>query len=54
MLIIIVSKGNLFFPLLALYILFGLVRYILQEAIKLYKKTEVEPEKTSKYSSIDL
>jgi CDP-diacylglycerol---serine O-phosphatidyltransferase len=53
-LLVIISKGNLFFPLLALYILFGLFRYFVYEVIKLFKKTEVESEKETKFSSIDI
>jgi CDP-diacylglycerol---serine O-phosphatidyltransferase len=54
LLIVLFSKGSLLFPMLALYILFGLVRYAVQGLTKSYKKTEGELKATEKFSSIDI
>jgi len=54
MLIIVFSKGILLFHLLALYILFGLVRFVAQGLMKSYKKTENELKGAEKFSSIDI
>jgi CDP-diacylglycerol---serine O-phosphatidyltransferase len=51
---IIFSKGELFFPMLILYILFGLVRYVVHGLKKSFKKTETEIKASEKFSSIDI
>ncbi len=53
-LLVLFSKGYLLFMLLALYILFGLVRYAVSGIKKAVKKTENEPEETGEFSSIDI
>jgi len=53
-LIIIFSKGTLLFLLLALYIVFGLIRYIVQGLMKLFKKTGNELKAEEKFSRIDI
>ena len=53
-LIVVFSKGTLFFLLLALYITFGIVRSIIQRIQKLFKKTENEAAETGEFSRIDI
>jgi CDP-diacylglycerol---serine O-phosphatidyltransferase len=53
-LIMVFFKGKPFFLLLAIYILFGIIRYAVQEFKKIINKTENEPEATEKFSSIDI
>jgi len=51
---IVFTKGRLLFLMLALYITFGLIRYIVQMLIKSIHKTENEPQGAEKFSSIDI
>jgi CDP-diacylglycerol--serine O-phosphatidyltransferase len=53
MLVVVFSKGTLLFLMLALYILFGLIRFAVQGLTKLFKKTENEPKGAEKFSRID-
>jgi CDP-diacylglycerol---serine O-phosphatidyltransferase len=52
--IVIISKGILFFPILVLYIVFGLIRYIVQGLMKSFKKNENELKAEEKFSRIDI
>jgi CDP-diacylglycerol--serine O-phosphatidyltransferase len=54
MLIIIFSKGTLFFLMIALYIVFGLIRFAVQGLTKLFRKTENELKGAEKFSRIDI
>jgi CDP-diacylglycerol--serine O-phosphatidyltransferase len=54
MLIIIFSKGTLLFLLLVLYIIFGLIRSVVQWLKKAFSKTENEPLEAGEFSSIDI
>jgi len=54
MLVVVFSKGTLLFLMLALYILFGLIRFAVQSLTKLFKKTENEPKGAEKFSRIDI
>jgi CDP-diacylglycerol--serine O-phosphatidyltransferase len=53
-LIIVFSKGTLLFLMLALYIVFGLVRAAVHRLKKPFLKTENEPEEEGEFSSIDI
>ncbi len=53
-LIIVFSKGTLFFLMLALYILFGLIRFAVQGLSKSHRETENKIKGTEKFSSIDI
>jgi CDP-diacylglycerol--serine O-phosphatidyltransferase len=53
-LMVIFSKGTLLFPMLALYILFGVIRYSISKIKKVLNKTEVEAEENGELSSIDI
>ncbi|MBN1398492.1 MAG: CDP-diacylglycerol--serine O-phosphatidyltransferase [Bacteroidetes bacterium] len=53
-LIILISKGTLLFPLLALYIIFGIIRSIVHGLTKTFKKTEDELKREEKLSRIDI
>jgi CDP-diacylglycerol---serine O-phosphatidyltransferase len=53
-LLMVFFKGKPFFLLLALYIIFGIIRYAVQEFKKIINKTENEPEAAEKFSSIDI
>ena len=54
LLVIVFSKGTLLFLMLALYILFGLIRYAVHGLTKLVKKTENELKGAEKFSRIDI
>jgi CDP-diacylglycerol---serine O-phosphatidyltransferase len=54
MLIIIFSKGTLLFLMLVLYIVFGIIRFIVQGLTKSLKKNQNELKVEEKYSSIDI
>jgi len=54
LLVIVFSKGTLLFLMLALYILFGLIRYAVHGLTKLFKKTENELKGAEKFSRIDI
>jgi CDP-diacylglycerol---serine O-phosphatidyltransferase len=51
---VIISKGILFFPILVLYIIFGLIRYVVQGLMKSFKKNENELKAEEKFSRIDI
>jgi hypothetical protein len=51
---VIISKGTLFFPILVMYIFFGLIRYVVQGLMKLFKKNENELKVEEKFSRIDI
>jgi CDP-diacylglycerol--serine O-phosphatidyltransferase len=53
-LIIIFSKGTLFFSMLALYILFGVMRSFVHWLKKMITKKENEQEEAGEFSSIDI
>jgi CDP-diacylglycerol--serine O-phosphatidyltransferase len=53
-LVIVFSKGTLLFLMLALYIVFGLIRFAVQGLMKSIKKTENELKGAEKFSSIDI
>jgi CDP-diacylglycerol--serine O-phosphatidyltransferase len=53
-LIIVFSKGALFFLMLALYILFGLMRFAVQGLSKSQRETENKLKGEEKFSSIDI
>jgi CDP-diacylglycerol--serine O-phosphatidyltransferase len=52
--LIAVSKGDLLFPMFGLYIVFGIVRYIVQRVQKMFGKPNAEVEGTGELSSIDV
>jgi len=54
LLVIVFSKGTLLFLMLALYILFGLIRYAVHGLTKSFKKTENELKGAEKFSRIDI
>ena len=53
-LVIVFSKGSLLFLMLALYIVFGLIRFAVQGLKKSLKKTENELKVAEKFSRIDI
>ncbi len=53
-LIVIFSKGSLFFPVMSAYILFGIVRALFQWLKKIAAGQQKEIEKENGFSSIDI
>jgi hypothetical protein len=55
-LIVIFSKGRLFFPVMSAYIIFGIVRAVFQRMRKITsgQQKEVEKENENELSSIDI
>ncbi len=51
---IIISQGTLLFPLLVVYVVFGLIRYIVHGFTKFFTKTENELKGEEKFSRIDI
>jgi CDP-diacylglycerol--serine O-phosphatidyltransferase len=53
-LIVIFSKGTLFFFMLSVYILFGIIRYSINGIKRMFFKVEVEQDENGELSSIDI
>jgi CDP-diacylglycerol---serine O-phosphatidyltransferase len=54
LLIVVFSKGNFLFLMIALYIVFGLARAAFLKLKKIITKTENEPDEAGEFSSIDI